>query len=264
MLTTLLFLLLVNVASAANTEITVKTVVNYDITINILGATEKYEFFKSFHENAGPTGKVTVVYPGEQEAIDIIVKVTQGKREVLKERFEEYVTGKQYYIEMVPGFEATISEGGDPALAPVEPEETVEEPEEPIESPEETVEETTEDTSAGITGNAVSKVGDFFSNSTVYFTIIGLVVGLVVIFFVIKKVRTSQSPNQINIRKLGKSPQLSQSEISTRQEIIEAEKRIKEAQAQINKLKNEDRIKQIEQRIANEKAELDKLQRGEL
>jgi uncharacterized coiled-coil DUF342 family protein len=46
-------------------------------------------------------------------------------------------------------------------------------------------------------------------------------------------------------------------------ELIEAERKIKEAQAEINKLKNKERLKEVERKFEEDKKLLERLRRGE-
>ena len=72
--------------------------------------------------------------------------------------------------------------------------------------------------------------------------------------------KVSSEPREIKVTKLS---DMNKESVTLSKEIEEAERKIREAQASINKLKNEEKIKIIEAKMRKDKGELEALKRGE-
>jgi hypothetical protein len=93
------------------------------------------------------------------------------------------------------------------------------------------------------------------------YVVLGIVV-LAVIFLVVTRLK-SRMP--FSTKQL-KSPQTATAKLSERElerELQEKERKLKDAQTEINKLKNQGKISEIEKRIEAERKEIEKLRKGE-
>ena len=139
---------------------------------------------------------------------------------------------------------------------------------------EEVVEDTPETGITGtgktITGEGEGKVKKIFSKTVL------LIAGLVIIigfigFFGVKFLMSGRGiashmgglPSHIIVRKQSEILKERQSEREKDKELVEAEKKLQEAQLEINKLKNKAKIEEVERRIEADKELLRRLRSGE-
>ncbi|MBI5804371.1 hypothetical protein HY450_03945 [Candidatus Pacearchaeota archaeon] len=253
---------------SAATEINVRTLPNYDVSIFVLDPTQVYYLLDSFHLTADGNGLVSAVYEGTEEKVKINVKVFQDDTTLILEKFDSFDTGFPLYLQVIPddvlrdykklddekaAAEAAAAEAAaqaEAAAAAAAIEETETAPEEPA--------------SQGLSGSSIFNGEGGFPKS-VYFIIGGAVLIIIVIF--ILKNRISAVSGLLSIPRTDKRKDLNFSETNgslgkKNREIEKAERKIKEVQMEINRLKNQDKIEAAERKIEQDRIELKKLREG--
>lgn len=266
----LVFILLLQVAIAIDTQIRIKTLPEHNVTIEVLRTDYIHYRIENFEKNSGPSGEVLAILSFDEMTFDLAVWVREGNQTVLYEKFKEgYPSGVSVVLEMYP--EGYILD-----------EQTNDTSSEENSTINETLEENStineiEETGFKITGSTIFGDKGFLSNKTIYYGIGIIVLLLIVGFITVKTMRKKlRGPKEIKTKKLKetKAEEISQkpSEVSnkpsggkfnTNKEIIEdAERKIKEAQEDIRKIRNEDKIKEAKKKIIEDEKELMRLREG--
>lgn len=247
------FIFLASFVLADTTTLNVKTFSYAKVHLVVLAVNSVYDVIDTFHTQADWEGNANITYSVSPEYVDLKFQVDgEDGTTLLIERMEDMKTGGVLYVQLIPG---DVKKDATPA--PVILNVTANE----------TANITANSTintnqTARLTGNAVSSVKDFVAGKSKYFIWI-LVVAVViagVVLFIIKR------PFKISLPASNPEPKIIRSETSENKEttnkLLEAEKKLQEAQREIARMKNQERIREIEKRIAAEQAEIDKLNNG--
>lgn len=114
----------------------------------------------------------------------------------------------------------------------------------------------------GFTGAIIEDIGNFFFEIKNYiFIALGGIVVIVILFFAFKKFRKASSDIKVGHGNYKVKIPVSGKDGFDRR-LMDAERKLKEAQEEINRIKNVDRIKEVQRRMEADKAELDRLRRG--
>lgn len=256
----IVFLFLVPVISAVDTEIKIKTVPFGNININILevGSLDSLE---RFNKDANNYGDASFVFSSDEPRFDITIYIKKNDKKIGYEQFKNNVAGESLYLEVVPeGFEiinapVNKTEESNETLSneTIEPNETI------VENI--TISETDlqleQKGDSKLTGAAVFEEGGILSNKLLYYIIGLLILSMVVFMGVTKLKKRGQGPKEIKVKKLSEFKEEKKEKIGDFKDLIEdAEKKIKEAQEEIKKLKDNDKITQHEKKIAAAKKKL--------
>ena len=278
----LLIFLLVNFVAAADTEIIVKTAPRNKVSIQVLDPSQVYALLNSYHIYVPETGKVHAIYSGNEAKVNLKVSISKDGT-IIKfgdkdfQLFENYDTGKKIYILMMPGEEVKIGYDNFDAL-PVQAESN-----------------DTENSTTGVNGtlNATAGVsepdvlgapisgdvvaGDSEGNKKIYvYMVLGIILVSVIVMFLIFKLGgnvLNRPPSEIKVVKLSEmNPDRENSQESAapslpnvkmlKKIIQEKEEKLKQAEAEINRLRNQDKIREIERRMEEERKEIEKLKSG--
>lgn len=253
---------LLPLVSALDTQITIKSQPNADITVNFLDLnTGKIISGNTFNEKGDAKGEAFITHVSEDKLLRISIGVQVGGV------FKKFNTGINDTLTNYAKFNA-VKAGGEilinvnankPALEyinEVEEEvveevvEVVEEVEAEPEIVEDVVEENVE-SSKGIGGFAIK---DVIPQSKIIFYVLGVIVILVAILFVSKgllKTRKKSKTSSVKIRS-----GLSKSEEA---ELMDAERRIKEAEDEIKDIKGGNEISKAEKKLEEDRKALEKL-----
>jgi len=251
-------LLVLPIASALTTEVNVKTLENHKVFISIQNP-DTLSLIGSTSVDSGSDGKITVnVDSGGDDEINIIVKVTKDGVKIALEKFSGYANSFPVYFlvtnnQVLADYESEFLDVGEVVEDVVN--ETVEEVvEDVVEDP---VEESAE-VGAGFVSfytGLVSSVGQRVFSKTTYYVLGAIVLGLLIFVFIRRMParRSSVSPG---------GPAGGLGFFDSRR-IDSAERKIADAQADINKIKNKDKIVDAEKRFQREKERLERIRRGE-
>ncbi|MAH06845.1 hypothetical protein CMI38_01180 [Candidatus Pacearchaeota archaeon] len=254
LLLTILLLLTIVPTILADTEFKITAPSEYRISLFIREEGE-LTTTDSFHKNVDGSGELTLTTSASHEYLDVTVTLKKGTNQIKTHKFESVKSGDVYTITMVPGIDPTILSSDE--LAASESEETIEEEDTEVEEVveetiEEEIEEETEAQASPTTGLAVSDLMPSGKFSYFLWVVIGVSALLFAILVARKKIDLSKKspPENIDDKRL-----------------LSAEKRIKEAQDEINKIKNrsnnEKRLKDAQERFKKDQEEIKKL-RGDL
>ncbi len=253
----LVLVLLVQVTSAIDTEITIKTLPDHDVNINFLNPSPDNGIisFDKFDQNSGASGNLSYVFSSNAPKFDITVFVMKSTEKIVYERFDDNTAGEPLYLTLFPQGSEIIRNFEVVANQTLEENSTINE------TINETLEGDEEETK--ITGSAFFGEEGFFSTNTTYYVsgvIILFGVGAFVFFKLKKKSKTSK---EIKLKKLNELQTEKKEELHDNKEIIEdAEKKIKEAQEDIRKIRNEDKIKEAKKKLIEDEKELMRLREG--
>ena len=267
------FLFLMQIVSAVDTEIKVKTLPNHEVQLTILESSASSLALESFKNNSDEYGDVSFIYSSDKSKFGLILFIKKdGTKIISKKYLESFVVGTPVYLELAPAwFEfietptANVSEFDNQTIE----NSTVEgnESEVLIESESQ---EVSEEAGSQITGAPIFGDNGFLTKKTISYTvgIIALLIG----FFVIKTMRKKlKVPKEVKVKKLNKAIKQKKEKPKTNEEkrfntneeiIIDAEEKIKEAQEDIRKIKNEDKIKEAKKKIIEDQERLIRLRQG--
>ena len=230
----LVFVLLALPLILASTEINVKTYSDHKVSIFVQSTTPPISTLESFYIMSDATGLATVTFTGSNTEARINVKVTKDGEEVVHHIFEEMDMTSPLYLQAIPGeisenYRELEEETAENATEVVN--ETVEEVVK--ETVEEEVEENDTITGAVVENNStgISKIPNF-----VYYIIGIVVVAGILVFFIIG--RLNHRNKFAGTR--GMKPIRVSAPSEYEAKLTDAENKIKAAQAEISRLRNQD------------------------
>lgn len=252
-------ILLISSVSAMPTYIKIKTLQYHNAEVIVADGTIKdYSVIAKFKQEANEYGDVNFSLNTEKSKINIYVTIKKFEEEILKNKSYEVLTGKTYYWEFIPeGFEAIPTPDKTKIKENVSTNQTANESV--------TIVNNSADKGV-ITGGTMFGEGGIFSGKKILYILGGILLALIIIFLVIWFIRKRKNSyydgtpkDEIRIKKMSDFEQerrVQQTAGIGGGGIEEAERKIKEAQAEINRLKSEDRIKEMKKRIQDEEKEL--------
>lgn len=255
-------LLAVNISfvSAVSVQINVSSYDNHKVYVTLLKPTSSYYFIDSFSGKTDAFGKYSKTFDTIEPKLKYIIVV---KNEAGEAKFTEKIDSQN------------TTEGLDLYLGVDKPvvEEKVVEPVVNLTNVSVVTINNSEILSnSSVLGFSVHSLSDSFKSipKAVYYSLLGLlVVGLLGFFisrngFPMPSFKHNSSSSVSSISPVSSPVNISPDNVSSlTKQIDEAEQKIKDARAQINKMKNQDKIKQMEERLRKEREELDKLKNGE-
>mgnify|MGYP001611199228 CR=1 FL=1 len=263
--------LLMSLASA-DTSITVKTLSYHDASIYVLDSDQIYYLLESFHKNTANSGEVKVVTNVTKSKVKIRVLVKKNNAVVLSETFEGQSTGKPLVFEVYP--EGYVSPSNKDTLnvstnisANLSENSTSENSTLLNENITENILNTTttesENITEGITGRVTEEKDSIFSKSIFIYIVLGIIIAggifLIIMRKTIGKTTTFIADSKPKKQEIDTANTLNFLE---QKKLEEAERKIREAQAQINALRNKEKITDLERRIAREQDELRRLKQS--
>lgn len=253
-------LFLISLVMATDTTITIKTLPDHKVSIFVYGAGE-LALTDSKHGTSDSQGMFSYVHSSDKSRIDVLVKITKDAQTVFKEKFEDYEAGKPISIRM--DNEEITGEYNPAAKGPENvTNETAIQTSPEVEITEVKTEE--ESNSEGVTGSTISGIAGLKISTIVYY-ILGVFFVLVVIFFIMKrswKYRSTKSYG--NIGPSVPPSTLSASSTSDEDNLASLERKIAEAQSELNLMRNQEKIKVAEARLEADKRELERLRQGQV
>lgn len=278
-------LFLLSSVYAIDTKVKVTTYADHELNINFLRSSP-LELLESFNLDSGTAGEIEFIFSTEVSNFDVSAFVLNGGQKVVYKRFDDNLAGQSIHLYLFPQdvkivkdyetLEATtiVNETNDAVINETAVNDSVE-------NSGDTATEITTDTAtqqnptAGITGMATSnEESSLFSNNLIYF-ILGFLILAAIVFFGMMRLTTIQRrklgleddnkpTKSVRVKKLSeKLKEIKEIKESKPDEyhsaIEEAEKKIKDAQKEINKLKNAEKIEDLKKRMDKDKEELEHL-----
>ena len=250
--------------SATQTIINVKTAPFYDVIITLLEPVDTYASIKSFPNlYSGAFGTVSANYTGDQQEFHISIIVKKNNVVVIKDKFENHDAGGIIDLELYPeGYgpkdEEETGEDSNSTSNGIDVEVTVEnEAEESINK------EIESEKGESVTGLAIEGDKKLNIPNYIYYIIVGIILLGIIGFFIARRI--SGGPPHIQFsKKTSETKGLVPYRVaeSTERRLRLAEEKLKEAQAEINKIKNTEKIEAAQEKLREDKEELEKLRRG--
>lgn len=242
----ILFLFLLLPLATAATTINLKTLRMHEVNIYVLDASKQYYLVDSFlKQNSGATGEVTVTTDTSAPTINVLVHVKENNQILYNKRFDKLTTGNVIDLEL-PEMESSEQK-----TAETNSSQNISQVNVTLPSTSQNLSNETSNVSlAPATGNVVAgnSENSGFKSVYVYYIIVALII--FGIFFFLYKSRNRSS--------FSFSPP-SRKDASY---VMHLERELKNAQHEVNVLKNQEKIKDVEKKIEEEKKELDRLRRG--
>ena len=244
----LAFLFITPLISSTETNITIKTIPSHKIYLTVLdSSTEDFSAIDRIFGTSDSYGDSLFIYDSEESSFDLAVLIKNGDDTISYEKFrEEFPAGEDVYLEVAPdGFEFIET--------PEKEEPEIVENSTLLNSTSET--NTTEKSKeSGITGLTLFGEEGILSSKVFYYVAAALFLFIVLFtsgFVIAKRIRNRETvPREIRIRKL------SELRKSDEDIIEEAEKKIKEAQEEIGRIKNKGKMSDKDRKIEEAKKKL--------
>jgi hypothetical protein len=268
--------------SAIDTEIKIKTVPKYEVQVSVMDYSGVgSQVLKAFKGNADKYGDISFVFSSTKPQFGLIIYIKLDGETVAQKKELDYMAGEPIYIELAPkwfDFIETPTNNSEENTTIVASNES---------SVNNTVLAKVNDTETTHTGFTIFGGNGLISNKVIYYyIIIGvllLVTGLLSGKVIRKKIKNKKEfggkekkQSEIVVKKLSemqkdkenKEEKKEQTKKSDAERLMEAEKKIVEAQEEIKKIKESDkmkqeRIKEAKNKLIKDQEELMKLRRGE-
>lgn len=267
-------LILTQLVLALPTEIRVKTLPYNEVIVTI---NKNGQVVERFTGSSNYFGDVVFKYSSSSKTFDMYVQVRNLKETLYFESYPDTEAGETQLIELYPSdfvFPEPINRENKTQQAPltggvIASNITIPTNETNVSSTE-VIEELT---SSGSTANTLQvENGEIkVSLNTLYYALGGLIVLILVILLIrriVKKRRDNPyydykpAKGEVKVRKLSELME-DRGDLSVpSHDFVKAEKKLHEAEAQINRMKNQDRIDSIKKKIEEQQRELKRLQRG--
>ncbi|MEK6945873.1 MAG: hypothetical protein AABW63_03705 [Nanoarchaeota archaeon] len=266
-----LFLVLTSVyfVSADSTTVNIQTFSNHDVMVSAIQPGSLYDLIESIHGTSDAEGKFSgTLEINNTDSIDLKVWIKKDNEVIVLKRFDDYAVGTIINLEAYP----------DSYVKPVTVDTSTTNvtnvtPEVNISNQITTSNNSSASPQPGLTGFSTSENTNkgFFSSQSLYF-FIGLI-AIVGIFFLgvlfLKKRGSRYEPREEthgpNVRKLSDFLEERKHRMNENYgaSLQDAEKKLKEAQAEINRLKNSGKIEEAKRKLVADEKELMRLRRGE-
>lgn len=260
----------VSFVSAADTEIDVKTVPNYEVQLSVseAGSVAFAEIGRS-KAISDQYGDASFTFSINKSKYNLAIFIKKdGENVVDPTRLTNLISGEKQNFTILPAWATAIPTPSATENLSVENSSLTNQ----------TLENQTLETAAkkdlvagnGSNGNFISSTGLFifekgkqiFSSNITYYIIAILAVG-VFAFVIRRKFTWPKALREIKVKKLSELNAEREEEKRKGNKLKEAEEKLKEAQQEVNRLKNKTRVKELEERIEEERKELEKLKEGE-
>lgn len=255
-LTILFSIVLLNFVSAADTEIKIKTLPFYEVQLAIIKTTSS-EVMQTFKATADKYGDVKFTFTSTEPDFYINAFMKLNKETIIAKRFPDtFKVGEPISLTLAPEGAQLVQTPSDSAAinqtnSTTPPEQTEPSAASPTPAIQDPVSESQASSGSDlVTGNVSQILNKELPVSYIYY-FIGAVVLVIILFFVLRFLRKSYSNSHFH--------PATKKEASN---VMHLQKQLKDAQHEINVLKNKEKIKEIERRIEEEKKELDKLKHG--
>lgn len=268
----ILILLVLPIISAGT--INVNTFPNHKIYIAIQSASSHTILDSSGYKPTN-NGNVSITTSISDKDVDLVLILTKDGQTLLSKRFENVPLDQPIYINFYPAGDISYTVGV-PKIESIEENNTTNMTEEVLvnqtleiettpNTTQEPVKENIEELkNAVVTGEAISEDETvFLSKTTLYIIlgIIGIIILIIVVFLIIKKIkRSGNKENKIVSFKIKDGKESSYSNTGYDKKINEIERKIKEAQSELNEIKSgKGRLEEVRKRFEGDKEELRRL-----
>jgi len=247
-----LILLLSCLVSAGQTSLLVRTGKQCRVSINVLRASGDYELIEAIHQDTNSEGDVSTSISSRYGEVNILVTMKKNGMEFFEEEFGPYSISEPIVIDLRP------EEKKNP---PAENTTVVEENTTLIT---ENTTETQTETEKASTGFAIKNITDVVNKYQIIIYSFMVVVLAFGTFLFFKKFRKKKE-KIINVKKMSdfmNEQSQQQTEIPS-SELLEAKRKLEEAQREIRKLENKEKIVDARKKLEDTQKEIERLERGD-
>ena len=263
------FFLLMQVVSATDTPIKIKTMPFHEVQLTIFDpeVTSSLSIFERFIGFSDMYGDAVFLFSSDEPSFGAAVFIKKDNLKIISKEFSgPYTSGEPLYLELAPSNFELIETPTDKTVNQSENQTLVNETAINTNNSAEIV--TLENTSvAGESNNqtmiglAISGSEGIFSPPKVYF-FMGIA-GIIILYFLINffKIRGLKEPKEIKVTRLSELQERRKydSQKTDRERIEEAEKKIIDAQEEIKMIKHAERINDVKKRLIHDEKELIRL-----
>lgn len=244
---------------AIDTSININTWNNYDVDVLILEPTDSYSLIYTYSSKSDGNGMLAFIYKNDIDEFKVSVKVKKNGEVEMYENFGIYKAGEPVYLRVIPG---NVSGNYIEEMKKALEEQTAQE-QAGGNTTEVTIETQTEN--PAITGKAVAGRGGVKLPAWAYYTLAAAVIVVAIAFFVTRNLYMKMPPRPPNPKTF--TPKAitpsSPSSPSYDNELMDAENKIRQAQEEIDKIKNrKQQLMEAESKFEQAKAELEKAKQG--
>ncbi len=246
---------MISLVSATNTKIQIKTIPNHKVQVAVADGTMiDFSVIQKFEATSNEYGDVSFELVSNKPKINLYVYVKKDNENVINEKYLGLSIGEPIYLELAPAWFEFIKTPTSTQNGTLEGNATSGNVSNEID----TLVDEEKSNKLRVTGLAVK---DFFTNKKTLFWAGGIILVALIIFFIWKyRKKLKRFSSNITVRKLSEMKEERQEKIGDYKEVIEeAERKIKEAQSEINNLKNQGRIREMERKLKEDQTELRRL-----
>ena len=263
------FFLLMQVVSATDTPIKIKTMPFHEVQLTIFDpeVTSSLSIFERFIGFSDMYGDAVFLFSSDEPSFGAAVFIKKDNLKIISKEFSgPYTSGEPLYLELAPSNFELIETPTDKTVNQSENQTLVNETAINTNNSAEIVaiENTSiagESNNQTMIGLAISGSEGIFSPPKVYF-FMGIA-GIIILYFLINffKIRGLKEPKEIKVTRLSELQERRKydSQKTDRERIEEAEKKIIEAQEEIKMIKNAEKINDVRKRIIHDEKELIRL-----
>ena len=283
-------LILIPQVFSLSTEITIKTLPYHDVQVTPCKPLSTFLSYGTMKKTSDQYGDAKFIFSSEESTFDLIVYVKKDNvNAVPPKKFEEgYIAGEPIYLEIAPAnyeFIKTPKAGenltvniSNSSSSQVDVEVNLTEQTQELEAMEET--QVNNEESDSLTGAAISEeeVEFSISKNMLYYVGGGILILLVFGFIGLKMYKKGIHipPREVRVKKLSELKYDEDKDFNAKKrgyypieddrhvgvKIANAEMKIKEAEAELRKIRNEQKIKDVERRIKEDQDKLNRLREG--
>ena len=263
------FFLLMQVVSATDTPIKIKTMPFHEVQLTIFDpeVISSLSIFERFIGFSDMYGDAVFLFSSDESSFGAAVFIKKDNVKIISKEFSgPYTSGEPLYLELAPSNFELIETPTDKTVNQSENQTLVNETAINTNNSAEIV--TLENTNVAGESNNLTMIGlaisgseGIFSPPKVYF-LMGIA-GIIILYFLINffKIRRLKEPKEIKVTRLSELQERRKydSQKTDRERIEEAEKKIIEAQEEIKMIKHAERINDVKKRIIHDEKELIRL-----
>ena len=241
-------LVLLPIVAAVDTDITIKAEPYQNIVLRVLASGTDDTIETLYPPKTDGGGMTHVNFTSGFRNLNFLALIVKDKQIMDSKKFSDsYAAGKPVYLEFVKEkIQEVVNITNNESETEKNGTENV-----PIE---ENVKAENVENNSLVSGDVISEVGGNYSKFVYY--VLGGLVGLLIVLFIVKKIYKGNDSPVL-------SKPISKKYKDEGREIQRIEKKIKEAQRELNMIKNNDRIKLAEAKLEADRIELEKLRKGD-
>lgn len=254
----ILVIVCISFVSAIDTNVNIKTLPGHEVQVSASKVgTVSFELLNSSKGTSDEYGDASFVLSFNEAKYNLFIYVKKEGKTILPPNESPYksydlISGKDVSIKLIPEWAEFIE-------TPKANNTNVSLENKTIGNETVLIKEN-ETEKSGFSGGVISeKIKGIFTNKIFYYAIGIVVLG---IFVLVLRGRKSKGAREIKVRKLSEMNSERDEHEKKSAEVAAAERKMKEAQQELNRLKNADKIEEMENKLKKQQEELERLKKG--